>query len=88
MVPCRFHHDWRVILRHLSSDQPGMTFGVIRDGKPDDPKQGTAYDFWQLLGANKPAQVTAESDAIRLATDLGLTGPEYIPFPLAEAAPD
>jgi len=90
IIPCPLRNDWLAILSRLRDHRPGMAFGAIRDGKPDDPQQDSAHDIWQLLGAGERAQVTPESDVRRFATDLGLTssGPKYIPFPLAEAATD
>lgn len=78
ILPCPLRNDGLAILSQLRHDHPEMTFGVIPDGKPDDP----AYSIRQPLEANKPTLATSEFDVRSFATALGLTSPG-LPFPLA-----
>ena len=79
IIPCPRRRDWRRSLAELR-EQPGITFGAIRDAEPDG--------IWEGLSRDAFTRRNAAADAT-FAVGLGLLSPtaQRIPFPLADAEP-
>ncbi|HMH92334.1 MAG TPA: hypothetical protein VK586_14765, partial [Streptosporangiaceae bacterium] len=80
IIPCPHRSDWQRSLAELHEQQPGITFGAIRDAEPDG--------IWAELGRDALARRGAAADTT-FAVSLGLLSAtaQRIPFPLADAEP-